>query len=83
MMSGNQLTRRAFMAGTSAGVFGATLSSSVSCRSIPPGARGCGGISTEAFAREIERVLPPEETYAYHKRLSENPVHVAGRRDPD
>ena len=28
-------------------------------------------VTTEAFAREIERVLPPEEPYAYHKRLSE------------
>ncbi len=82
-MSGNNLTRRAFMAGTSTGVIGATLSSSVSCRSIPPGSRRCKSISTKAFAREIERVLPPEETYAYHKRLSENPVHVKGRRAPE
>ncbi len=39
-------------------------------------------VTTEAFAREVERVLPPEEPYAYHKRLSTFPVHVA-RRDPD
>jgi hypothetical protein len=34
-----------------------------------------------AFAREIERVLPLEQPYDYHKRLAESPVHVA-RRDP-
>ncbi|MDM8006134.1 MAG: hypothetical protein QUV05_08320 [Phycisphaerae bacterium] len=39
-------------------------------------------VTTEAFALEVERVLPQEELYAYHKRLSTSPVHVA-RRDPD
>jgi hypothetical protein len=38
--------------------------------------------STEVFAREVERVLPQEETYDYHKRLSEGPVHLAAR-DPE
>jgi hypothetical protein len=38
--------------------------------------------TTEAFAREVERVLPREELYGYHKRLNEGPVHVA-RRDPE
>lgn len=38
-------------------------------------------VTTEAFAREIERVLPLEEPYAYHKRLSESPVHT-WRRNP-
>ena len=36
--------------------------------------------TTEVFAREVERVLPQEELYDYHKRLSQGPVHVA-RRD--
>ena len=39
-------------------------------------------VTTEAFAREVERVLPQEKPYDYHKRLSEGPVHVA-RRDPE
>lgn len=39
-------------------------------------------VTTEAFAQVVERVLPQEEPYAYHKRLSTSPVHVA-RRDPD
>src|SRR5262245_10729315 len=38
--------------------------------------------AAEAFAREVERALPQEELYAYHKRLSQGPVHVA-RRDPE
>lgn len=39
-------------------------------------------VSAAAFAREVERVLPLEAPYAYHKRLAEDPVHVA-RRDPE
>lgn len=40
------------------------------------------GVTTEAFAREVERVLPLENPYDYHKRLSGSPVHVA-RRNPE
>ena len=39
-------------------------------------------VTTEAFAREVERVLPFEKPYDYHKRLSSGPVHVA-RRNPE
>jgi len=39
-------------------------------------------VTTEAFAREVERVLPEEKLYDYHKRLSKCPVHIA-RRDPE
>ena len=46
----------------------------------PAGAEDCG--SAEAFAREVERVLPEENLYDYHKRLSEGPVHTA-RRDAE
>lgn len=38
--------------------------------------------TTEEFARELERVLPEEQTYDYHRRLTEGPLHVA-RRDPE
>ncbi|PYV44286.1 MAG: hypothetical protein DMG06_07130 [Acidobacteria bacterium] len=38
--------------------------------------------TTDAFAREIERVLPQEELYDYHKRLKQGPMHVA-RRDSE
>ena len=71
------------MAGTSAGLVGATVSTGVSCTSVVPGLHGRGNVTTEAFAREAVRVLPQEEPYAYHKRLSESPVHVAARRDPE
>lgn len=36
--------------------------------------------SSEALAREIERVLPAEDSYDYHKRLTSEPVHIK-RRD--
>ena len=39
-------------------------------------------MSAAAFAREVARVLPEEAQYAYHRRLTEDPVHVP-RRDPD
>jgi len=39
-------------------------------------------MTTEAFTQEMTHLLPLEEPYAYHKRLSTEPVHVP-RRDPD
>jgi hypothetical protein len=33
-------------------------------------------VTTEAFAQEVERLLPEEAPYAYHKRLSEGPLHA-------
>ena len=39
-------------------------------------------MTTEEFAREVERVLPEEKPYAHHEHLSKGPVHVP-RRDPD
>src|SRR5262245_6135253 len=36
-----------------------------------------GESSTQAFAREVERALPQEALYDYHKRLTGNPVHTA------
>jgi len=41
-----------------------------------------GKNSAESFAGLVEKYLPAEELLAYHKRLSEEPVHVY-RRDPD
>lgn len=37
-------------------------------------------VLADEFAREVERALPKEELFDYHKRLSEDPVHAA-RRD--
>ena len=39
-------------------------------------------VTTQAFNREVDRILPQEKPYDYHKRLSEGPIHVAGR-DPE
>lgn len=37
--------------------------------------------TTQAFAQEVERSLPPEKPYDFHRRLSNGPIHVT-RRDP-
>lgn len=55
-----------------------TLAVHLLCFSEP----GVGAVTTEEFAREVERVLPIEEPLDYHKRLAEGPVHVP-RRNPD
>ena len=39
-------------------------------------------VPDDDFSREVARVLPPEESYAYHNRLSQDPVHVP-RRNPE
>ncbi len=36
-------------------------------------------VTMQDLAQEIEKTLPLEEPYAYHKRLSENPVHIPRR----
>jgi hypothetical protein len=38
------------------------------------------GATTRDFAKEVRAVLPEENSYAYHKRLSDTPVHTP-RRD--
>jgi hypothetical protein len=45
-------------------------------------ARAEAEVTTDAFAQEVERALPQEQPYDYHKRLAEGPVHTA-RRDPE
>ncbi|MDD4871781.1 MAG: hypothetical protein PHR77_14585 [Kiritimatiellae bacterium] len=85
-MSKKKITRRNFINKTAAGLFGAVVASGVSsmsmvsCKSVVPGIQGRRKITDKAFAREVERVLPLEDIYSYHKRLSKDPVHVA-RRD--
>ena len=44
-------------------------------------AKSFAGVTTEDFAREVERALPEEKPYAYHDQLSHEPVHRP-RRDP-
>ncbi|MDD8015821.1 MAG: hypothetical protein PHX45_09015, partial [Acidobacteriota bacterium] len=48
---------------------------------LPAAPQDSPGITSREFAREVERVLPAEKSYAYHRRLSEGPVH-APMRDP-
>jgi hypothetical protein len=41
---------------------------------------GQTGATTQDFAKEVSAALPEESSYAYHKRLTETPVHTP-RRD--
>ena len=80
-----KLSRRDFIGRTTAGVAGAAVASGISSLGISSCKRDVYGVndgkySTIAFSREVERVLPLEELYDYHKRLSTSPVHIA-RRD--
>ena len=45
-------------------------------------ASGQVDVTTEVFSHELEKTLPPENLYDYHKRLSEGAIHTP-RRDPD
>lgn len=68
--------------------FASTLASAMTGLLLFAGCSVCSaepvqaGVATQEFAKEVERVLPAEELYDYHKRLAEAPVHVA-RRDPE
>lgn len=79
------LSRRAFIGKTTAGIAGVTIATGVSsiaissCKRDSYGAKNNEKYSTGAFAREVER-LPVEDLYDYHKHLSTAPVHIP-RRD--
>jgi len=78
-------TRRDFISTATAGVAGVGVSSGitslglVSCTKAVQEANE-GKSTASGFAREVERVLPLENLYDYHKRLSTSPVHIV-RRD--
>ena len=78
-------TRRGFISRATAGVAGAAVTSGISslglisCTTDINEARA-GKSSASAFAREVERVMPLENLYDYHKHISASPVHIA-RRD--
>lgn len=47
---------------------------------IHPGPPAAASATTEELAQELKRLVPEEQPYAYHERLSKGPVHVP-RRD--
>ena len=57
------------------------VSFAADARNVAVGAASPATATTEAFAREVARVLPEEAPYDYHKRLTAGPMHVP-RRDP-
>ncbi|MDD4107440.1 MAG: hypothetical protein PHH93_01840 [Prolixibacteraceae bacterium] len=84
-MSEKNFTRRAFIEKTGAGLAGAAVISGLSS-----GIAGCNKktirdtgrkTSSQIFAGEVEK-LPVEKLYDYHKKLSEDPVHIPVR-DPE
>jgi hypothetical protein len=85
-MSKKKFTRRDFIGKTTAGLAGVAVSPSVSSiggnsfEITAPGIQVPGKMTDGAFTREVERVLPQEKPYDYHKHLSEGPLHVP-RRD--
>jgi hypothetical protein len=58
----------------------ALLSGGILCVAWPASVQA--QVTSEEFAREVERSLPVENSYDYHRRLTEGPLHVA-RRDPE
>jgi hypothetical protein len=79
-----KISRRNFIGTTTAGVAGAAVSAGIPSIGISSCKRNTYGaneeaFSTQVFAREVERILPCEESYDYHKFLSTSPVHIAGR----
>lgn len=83
-MSKNKFTRRDFIGKTTAGfVIGAATSSIPiglsSCKETYPGANKNGLVSKSDFNQMAEKLLPIEESYDYHKRLSTEPVHIPRR----
>jgi hypothetical protein len=88
-MPTKKITRRNFINKSTTGIVGAavapalplsTLSiSAASCTRSDSGYLGKDKLTGESFAREVEKVLPEEAPYTYHKKLSEDPVHKPGR----
>jgi hypothetical protein len=79
------LSRRKFLLTTGLGVAGAA---SVNAHGEVPHALATetsatnprpAGIDTHVFAKEVERVLPLDQPYGHHKRITEGPLHTLSR----
>ncbi len=82
------LTRRDFIGKTTAGIATAAVSTGISsiglnsCKNGDINGENSGKYPKGGFTHLVEQTLPTEELYDYHKRLSEDPVHIL-RRDPE
>lgn len=82
------LTRRKFLGQTGLGVVGTVVAANATTGlpATPVNEQNAGSsfetVSTDDFAREVERVLPLEKSFGHHKRIRETPVHNVLLRDP-
>jgi hypothetical protein len=79
-MSSKKLTRRSFITGTSAGIAAGAFASGLPLSAGLCSFKNTDISSAEGFSNIIEKYLPPEPSYEYHKRLTSEPVHFF-RRD--
>lgn len=88
-MAKRKITRRNFIDKTTSGILGAVVASGTSL-SGSSGKALSGKITKPVdrshikfaggdFTREVEKILPPEKPYDYHRKLTAGPVHVPGR----
>ncbi len=83
-----KINRRSFIGRTSAGIAAGMVPAGMlsplaaSCRRGGSMSAAGGKNPAQGFAGLVEKYLPAEDLFGYHKRLSEEPVHVY-RRDPD
>jgi hypothetical protein len=83
-MGRKKLTRRKFIGTAATGLTSVALPAGVLSAGISSCSRGSnkaagGKYSAEAIAAEVERVLPQEAAYDYHKKLSTSSVHIPVR----
>ncbi len=84
-MSRKKFSRRNFIGTAATGLASVTIPSGIPAGVVSSCKRdryaGSGGkYSSLVLSGEIERVLPAENSYDYHKRLASSPVHI-DRRD--
>jgi hypothetical protein len=83
-MGSKKLTRRNFVGTAATGLASVAMPAGISSIGASSCSRvvsktGDGEYSSEAVAKEVERLLPEEASYDYHKRLSSSPVHIPRR----
>jgi len=84
-----KLNRRSFIGKTSAGIAAGMIPAAgivtpliTSCKKSPDNHSERKIDTAEGFSALVEKYLPPESIYDYHKKLTDEPVHIH-RRDPD
>jgi hypothetical protein len=88
-MSKKKITRRNFIDKTTTGLIGAAVASgtslsgssgkALSISSAKPGSHSQNTFTGNDFTKEVLNILPTENPYDYHKKLSEGPVHEPRR----